>query len=106
MPQLKLLRSCLAVQGSRHPPLDGVENPPLHIGDELAGVSLKPAPVQLLGRIAELDDQVAGQVLGLDLAAFFPPEAVQGGFVVAHNDPGIGAADESAAFFLAVCLHV
>jgi len=33
-----------------------VENPPLHVGDDLAGVSLKPAPVELFCRIAELDD--------------------------------------------------
>ena len=46
----------------------------------------------------ELDDEVAGQVLRLDLAAFFPPEAEQGGFVIAHDDPGVRAADEVSAF--------
>jgi hypothetical protein len=73
-----------------------VESPPLHIGDDLAGISLVPAPIELLGRITELDDQIAGQVLGLDLAALLAPEAVQGSFVVAHDDPGVRAADEAA----------
>jgi hypothetical protein len=30
-------------------------------------------PVEVLGDGAELDDQVIRQVLGLDLAALFPP---------------------------------
>ena len=37
------------------------------------------------------------EVLGLDLAALFPPQAEQGGLVVAHDDPGVRAADEGAA---------
>ena len=63
---------------------------------DLAGIALVPAPVELLGRGPELDDEVAGQVLRLDLAALLPPEAEQGGFVVAHDDPGVRAADEVA----------
>ena len=46
---------------------------------------------------AELDDQVAGEVLGLDLAALFPPEPEQGGLVIAHDDPGVRAADKVPA---------
>ena len=46
---------------------------------------------------AELDDEIAGQVLRLDLAALFPPEPQQGGLIIAHDDPGIRAADEVAA---------
>jgi hypothetical protein len=42
------------------------------------------------------DDQVGGQVLGLDFAALFPPEAEQGGLVVAHDDAGVGPANEAA----------
>ena len=33
---------------------------------------------------------------GSDLAALFPPEANEGSFVVAHDDPGVGTADEAA----------
>ena len=86
-----------AVQGRRHPPLHGVKHPPLHLGDDLAGIALVPAPVELLGHTAELDDQVAGQVLGLDFAALLPPQPEQGGLVVPHDDPGVRAADEGAA---------
>ena len=39
----------------------------------------------------------AGQVLGLGLAALFPPEAQQGRLVGAHDDVGVGAADEVTA---------
>jgi hypothetical protein len=35
--------------------------------------------------------------LGRGLAALFPPQAEQGGLVAAHDDAGIGAADEVAA---------
>ncbi len=31
---------------------------------------------------------------GSSFAAFFPPQPQQGAFVLAHDDPGIGAADE------------
>ena len=62
----------------------------------MAGVALVPAPVEVLGHGPELDDQVARQVLRLDLAALLAPEAQQGGLVVAHDDPGVRAADEAA----------
>jgi hypothetical protein len=56
-----------------------VLDPPLDVLDGLAGVALVPAPVEVLGHGAELDDQVAGEVLRLDLAALLPPQAEQGG---------------------------
>jgi hypothetical protein len=43
---------------------------------------------------AKLDDEIAGEVLGRDFAALFPPQPQEGGFIIAHNDPGIRAADE------------
>ena len=67
----------------------------LDVGKHLPGIGLIPASVQLLGRKAELDDEVARQVLRLDLAALFAPEPDQGCLVVAHDDPGVRAADES-----------
>ena len=70
---------------------------PLHLGDDLTGIPLVPVPVEVLGHGAELDDQVVREVLGFDLAALFPPQPEQGGFVVAHDDPGVRAADEGAA---------
>jgi hypothetical protein len=40
--------------------------------DDPARLGLVPAPVKLLGGETELYDQIAGQVLGLDIAALFP----------------------------------
>ena len=69
----------------------------LDIGEDLAGIALVPAPVEVLGDDPELDDEVAGKVLRLDLAALLPPQPHQGGLVIAHDDPGVRAADEVAA---------
>ena len=38
--------------------------------------------------------RLPGQVLRLDVAPLFPPEAEEGGLVRAHDDAGVGAADE------------
>ena len=43
--------------------------------------------------------KLADEILRLDLAAFFSPKPEQGAFVVAHNDAGVGAADEGAAIY-------
>jgi hypothetical protein len=45
-------------QGGRHPLMDAGSNPPLCAPDDVAGVVLIPAPVEVLGGGAELDDQV------------------------------------------------
>jgi hypothetical protein len=44
-----------------------------------------------------LNDEVLREVLRLDLAAFLPPKAHEGGFIGTHNHPGVGAANECAA---------
>jgi hypothetical protein len=97
-----------AVERGSHPAVDGVEHLPLHLGDDLSGVLLVPVPVQMLGHAAELDQEVAGQVLRLGLAALLPPQPEQCRLVVPHDDPGIRATDESTAvpFFPAVGFHV
>ena len=69
----------------------------LHVRDDLPGIGFVPAPVQLLGDGPKLDDEVAGEVLWLNLTAFLAPKAQQGGFVVAHDDSGVRAADENTA---------
>ena len=66
----------------------------LDVGDHLTGVALVPVPVEVLGHDPELDDQVAGEVLRLDLTAFLPPKPEQGGLVAAHDDPGVRASNE------------
>jgi hypothetical protein len=45
----------------------------LDIGNDLAGIGLVPAPVQVLGRKPKLDDEVAREVLRLDFPSLFPP---------------------------------
>ena len=60
-------------------------------------------PVEVFGHASELDDQVARQVLGLGFAALLPPQPEQGCFVVAHDDPGVGAADKGTASEQVIC---
>ena len=86
-----------AVQCRRHPAEHRMPDPALDVFDCLAGIALVPVPIEGLGHEAELDDQVARQVLRLGLAAFLAPEAEEGGFVAAHDDAGVGAADKGAA---------
>jgi hypothetical protein len=38
----------------------------------------------------QLDNEVAGQIFGLDLATLFLPKPDEGGFIVTHEDPGVG----------------
>jgi hypothetical protein len=73
-----------------------MKNSALNVGDDLAGIGLVPAPVQLLGGQPELDEKVAGVVLRFDLATLLLPKAEKGSLVAAHDDPGIGAANEVA----------
>ena len=86
--------STMPVEGGRHPAADRMAHLALDVLDHLAGVALVPAPIEVLGDASELDDEVAGQILGLDLAALLAPQAKQGPLVVAHDDPGVRAADE------------
>jgi hypothetical protein len=45
----------------------------LHVGNDMPGIGLVPAPVELFRNGAELDDEVAREILGLRLAALFAP---------------------------------
>ena len=85
------------IQRCRHPAQARVPDVLLDVGDDLAGIGLVPAPIEVFGDRPELDDEVAGQVLRLDLTALFLPQPDQGGFVVTHDNPGVRAADEIAA---------
>jgi hypothetical protein len=67
------------------------------MADGVPGVLLVPAAVQDLGDLAELHQEIAGEVLRLNVAALFPPKAEQGVLVVAHDDTGVGTANEGAA---------
>jgi hypothetical protein len=98
-----------AIERRRHPPDDRVYDPALDIGDRTAGIALVPLPIEVFGRQAELDDEFAREVLQPDLAAVFLPQTDQGLFVLPHDDPGVGAADEVTAtdwgFFPGLAQH-
>jgi hypothetical protein len=86
-----------AIERCPHPPQCRVPDLFLDICNDLAGIGLIPVPVQLLSGQPKLDNEIAGQVLRLDLASFFLPKAEEGTFIIVHNDPSIRAADEVAA---------
>ena len=71
--------------------MDGVA---LDVRDAVAGVLLIPAAVEVFGDQAELDDQDVREIEAGDFTALFLPQAQQCLFVLAHDDAGIGAADE------------
>ena len=58
----------------------------LDVYDLLTGRGLKPFSIQLLSRVSELNDQIAIQILRLDLTSFLLPKPDQRSFVNAHND--------------------
>jgi hypothetical protein len=86
-----------AVEGRRHPWNRRMLQAALDIGDAPAGVAFVPAPVELLGGAPELHDEIASQILRLTVASFLAPEANEGGFVAAHDDPGVRAANKGTA---------
>jgi hypothetical protein len=86
-----------SVQGGCHPPDHGVLNPALDVLNDLPGVTFVPVPVEVLGHDAELHDEVAGQVFGLDLTALLPPQPKENVFITAHDDAGVRAAYKAAA---------
>src|SRR5207253_1756585 len=87
------------VQGRRHPDNRRVEFATLALANAVAGHPLKPEPIEPLGDQPQLNHQVLGQVRWLDLAALLLPQPGEGGFIAAHDDAGIRAADEVAAVF-------
>ena len=54
-----------AVQRGRHPPQREMPELLLHVREDLPGIGLIPAPIELLGGHAELDDEVAREGFSL-----------------------------------------
>ncbi len=44
-------------------------------------------------------NEIVAEILGLDLAPLLPPQPHEIGFVAAHDNSRVGAADEGAAVF-------
>src|SRR6516164_4784302 len=72
-------------------------NAALNIFDPVPCIAFEPMPIELLGCDPKLDDEVAGEVLWLDLAPLLAPETAERCLIVAEDDPGVGAADKRAA---------
>ena len=70
---------------------------PLNIRNDLAGVGFIPAPIEVFGYDAELDDEITGQVLRFDLAALFAPEPQQCRLIITHDNPSIRPSDKVTA---------
>jgi hypothetical protein len=85
-----------AIQRGPHPAQRGVTDFFLDIADHLAAIGLVPAAIKVLGGDPELDHEIARQVLWLDFPALLPPQSDERLLITAHNDPGVGAADEGA----------
>jgi hypothetical protein len=85
-----------SIQSGHHPPQRRMPDLPLDIGEGLASIGLIPTPIQVLRGQAELDDEVAREVLRLDLAPLHPPQSEEGRLIVAHDNPGVRATDEIA----------
>jgi hypothetical protein len=81
-------------------------NAPLDILEAAARVTLEPAPIELLGGQAELDDEVVREVFGLNFAPLFVPEPDQSVFILTHDNPGIRASNERLASVTGVSPHL
>jgi hypothetical protein len=69
-----------------------VTESPLDVGNHSAGIGFIPTSIEVLGHDPELDDEIAGKILRLDLAALFPPQPQQSPLILARDDPSVRAA--------------
>ena len=91
------LPATITVKRRPHPLQHRVTEPMLNAFNDLPSLALIAVPVEGFGREAELDDEVAGKVLRLGLAALLAPKLEEGGLVVPHDEAGTRAADETPA---------
>ena len=70
-----------AIKRGPHPMQHRVADVPLDIRNDAPGIGLIPVPIKVLGHHSKLDNEIAGQVLRLDLAALLPPQPYQRGLV-------------------------
>src|SRR5437763_13922583 len=86
-----------AVESRTHPAENRMPNPALDVPQRLPRIALEPLPIEGFGGDPQLNDEIAGQVFWFDFAPLFPPEPDQRGLILAHDNPGIRAADVSAS---------
>jgi hypothetical protein len=66
----------------------------LDVRNHVPGIGRVPVPIEVVGHDPELDNEIARQVFEFDLAPRLPPQAEEGLFIIAHDDPGVRAADK------------
>jgi hypothetical protein len=76
----------------------------LTVDDVLPRVPLIPADVEVFRRLAQLDQQVAREILRLRLSPFLLPQSQQGGFIIAHDDKCVRATDKRPTVQVVVML--
>jgi hypothetical protein len=69
----------------------------LDIDYPMTAIGLEPMPIQVLGDLSKLDDEIARQILWLGLTALLTPELKQSSVIIPHDDPGVAAAYEAIA---------
>ena len=69
----------------------------LDVLDGLTSAALVPNSVEFFRDGTELNDEVVGEILSIDLAALFAPKTDEVFFIITHDDARIRAADEIAA---------
>ena len=85
------------IEGGSHPLDHRMVYPPLNVLERVSGIALVPMPVEMLGHDPELDNEIAGEILGLGFTALLAPEADKGIFIFAHDDASIRTADKILA---------
>jgi hypothetical protein len=69
-----------------------MSNVPLDFGKGLATVGLIPAPIEVLGGQAQLNEEIAGEVRWLQFASLFAPKPQESALIVSHDGPIVRAA--------------
>ena len=85
-----------AIQRGCHPLQCRVKHPLLDIGDHLPGIGLVPAPIEVLGRQPRVGRSGCPTNPRARPLPLLPPQPHQGCLILAHDDPGVRAADEIA----------
>src|SRR5262245_46437946 len=69
----------------------------LPVADPMARLALVPGEVERFRCEPQLDNEFTGQILRLCLTPLLAPQPGERGLVAAHDNAGVGAADEMAA---------
>ena len=71
----------------------------LDIAEDMARVGLIPTSIEVFGGQAELDDEIAREILRFNLTPLLSPQPQKGSLIIAHDYAGVRAANEVAPTF-------